>query len=261
MWAPNGRTLDVHTSDGVHPLERDDEGVFERELSRRRRRRVPARRSTAPRPIPTRARASSRTASAGRPQVVDPGAFEWTDAEWQGVALDELVVYELHVGTFSEEGTFDGVIPRLAALRELGVTAIELMPVATFPGERGWGYDGLYTYAPHPAYGGPDGLARLVDAAHADGLGVILDVVYNHVGPGDEALRAFGSVLHDRSTRPSGATRSTTRSPACASGRSRTRSSGCATTTSTACGSTRCTRSSTTRRCTSAPSSPSACAP
>ena len=134
----------------------------------------------------------------GPSRLLDPGAFEWGDEGWDGVALDEFVLYELHVGTFSEEGTFDGVVPRLGGLRELGVTAIELMPVATFPGERGWGYDGLYTYAVHPAYGGPEGLARLVDAAHAEGLGVILDVVYNHVGPGDEALRAFGPYFTDR---------------------------------------------------------------
>jgi maltooligosyltrehalose trehalohydrolase len=126
------------------------------------------------------------------------GSFDWSDGGWDGVALDDLVLYELHVGTFSQEGTFDGVIPHLAGLRELGVTAIELMPVATFPGERGWGYDGLYTYAAHPAYGGPFALARLVDAAHAEGLGVILDVVYNHVGPGNEALRAFGPYFTDR---------------------------------------------------------------
>jgi maltooligosyltrehalose trehalohydrolase len=118
--------------------------------------------------------------------------------EWGGVTLDELVLYELHVGTFTPAGTFDGVIPRLAGLRELGVTAIELMPVATFPGERGWGYDGLYTWAPHPAYGGPEGLLRLVDAAHREGLGIVLDVVCNHVGPGDEALRAFGPYFTDR---------------------------------------------------------------
>jgi maltooligosyltrehalose trehalohydrolase len=134
----------------------------------------------------------------GASRVLDTGAFEWSDDGWAGVALDDLVVYELHVGAFSEEGTFDGVVPRLPALRELGVTAIELMPVATFPGGRGWGYDGLYTYAVHPAYGGPAGLAGLVDAAHANGLGVILDVVYNHVGPGDEALRAFGPYFTDR---------------------------------------------------------------
>src|SRR5207247_3921882 len=110
----------------------------------------------------------------------------------RGLAVEELVVYELHVGTFSRGGTFDGVIPHLAALRELGVSAIELMPVATFPGQRGWGYDGLYLSAPHPAYGGPAGLARLVHAAHEQGLGVIMDVVYNHLGPGSEALTAFG---------------------------------------------------------------------
>ena len=86
----------------------------------------------------------------------------------------------------------------MPGLRELGVTAIELMPVATFPGNRGWGYDGLYPFAPHPAYGGPDGLARLVDAAHREGLGVVLDVVYNHLGPGNEALRAFGPYFTDR---------------------------------------------------------------
>ncbi|HEU5244713.1 MAG TPA: alpha-amylase family glycosyl hydrolase [Gaiellaceae bacterium] len=134
----------------------------------------------------------------GPSRVLDTAAFEWSDGSWSGVPLDELVLYELHVGTFSEEGTFDAVVPRLHGLRELGVTAIELMPVATFPGERGWGYDGLYTYAVHPAYGGPHGLARLVDAAHAEGLGVILDVVYNHVGPGDEALRAFGPYFTGR---------------------------------------------------------------
>jgi maltooligosyltrehalose trehalohydrolase len=134
----------------------------------------------------------------GASRVLDTGSFEWSDAGWDGLSLDELVLYELHVGTFSEEGTFEGIVPRLRGLRELGVTAIELMPVATFPGERGWGYDGLYTYAVHPAYGGPRGLARLVDAAHAEDLGVVLDVVYNHVGPGNEALTAFGPYFTDR---------------------------------------------------------------
>jgi maltooligosyltrehalose trehalohydrolase len=134
----------------------------------------------------------------GPSRVVDTGAFEWHDDGWEGVLLDDLAIYELHVGTFSEAGTFDGAISYLDGLRELGVTAIELMPVATFPGNRGWGYDGLYAYAPHPAYGGPEGLARLVDAAHAAGLGVILDVVYNHVGPGSEAIAAFGPYFTDR---------------------------------------------------------------
>ncbi|MDX6514068.1 MAG: maltooligosyltrehalose trehalohydrolase, partial [Gaiellaceae bacterium] len=132
----------------------------------------------------------------GPSRIVDTGAFEI--APFDGVPLEELVLYEVHVGAFSEEGTFDGVIPHLAGLRELGVTAIELMPVATFPGNHGWGYDGVYTFAPHPAYGGPAGLARLVDAAHREGLGVFLDVVYNHIGPGSEAVGAFGPYFTDR---------------------------------------------------------------
>ena len=118
---------------------------------------------------------------------------------WPGVALRELVIYELHVGTFTDAGTFDAADRTLLdELADLGVTAIELMPVATFPGERGWGYDGVYTSAPHRAYGGPQGLARFVDAAHARGLAVILDVVYNHVGPGSEPLAAFGPYFTDR---------------------------------------------------------------
>jgi maltooligosyltrehalose trehalohydrolase len=127
----------------------------------------------------------------GLSRVLDTSAFQWT-AEPPRVTLDTLVVYELHVGTFTPGGTFDSAIPRLPELAELGVTAIELMPVATFPGERGWGYDGVFTSAPHRAYGGPHGLGQLVDAAHAAGLGVILDVVYNHIGPGSELVGAFG---------------------------------------------------------------------
>jgi maltooligosyltrehalose trehalohydrolase len=130
----------------------------------------------------------------GPSRVVDTAAFEIRP----GPKLDELVLYELHLGAFSEQGTFDGAVARLPELAAAGITAIEVMPIATFPGNRGWGYDGLYTFAPHPAYGGPEGFARLVDAAHAAGLGVILDVVYNHVGPGDEALEAFGPYFTTR---------------------------------------------------------------
>jgi maltooligosyltrehalose trehalohydrolase len=135
----------------------------------------------------------------GPSRVVDPGAWTWTDAGWDGVALEQLVVYELHVGTFTERGTFDAVIPHLGELAELGVTAIELMPIADFPGRRGWGYDGVYFWAAHEAYGGPDGLQRLVDAAHAAGIGVLLDLVLNHVGAsGEQAIRAFGPYFTDK---------------------------------------------------------------
>lgn len=135
----------------------------------------------------------------GPSRVVDPAAWAWHDQGWDGTPLEELVVYELHVGAFTEEGTFDAVIPHLAELAELGVTTIELMPVADFPGRRGWGYDGVYLWAAHEAYGGPDGLQRLVDAAHQHGLGVVLDLVLNHVGAsGEQALRAFGDYFTDK---------------------------------------------------------------
>ena len=115
--------------------------------------------------------------------VVDPSTFAWSDAGWMGLELQDLVVYELHVGTFSPEGTFGGVERRLPYLVELGITAIELMPVADFPGSRNWGYDGAALFAPARCYGTPDDLRRLIDAAHGAGLAVILDVVYNHLGP------------------------------------------------------------------------------
>ncbi len=135
----------------------------------------------------------------GPSRVLDPGAFAWSDEGWETPALADLVIYELHVGTFTSEGTFDGASEHLAALAALGVGAVELMPVADFPGERGWGYDGVYLSAAHRAYGGPAGLARFVDAAHAAGLAVILDVVYNHIGAsGVSAIEAFGPYLTER---------------------------------------------------------------
>jgi maltooligosyltrehalose trehalohydrolase len=129
----------------------------------------------------------------GPSRLLDPATFEWSDQSWSPPGMSELVIYELHVGTFTAEGTFEAVIGHLRELRELGVTAIELMPVAEFPGRHGWGYDGVYLSAAHSAYGGPHGFQKLIDAAHAEGLAVLLDVVYNHVGAsGTKALQAFG---------------------------------------------------------------------
>lgn len=124
--------------------------------------------------------------------VLRPARFVWSDDTWTGVRREDLVFYELHVGTFTPAGTFDAIIPRLPVLRDLGVTALELMPIVQFPGTRNWGYDGVYPYAPHNNYGGPHGLQRLVDACHAAGLGLFLDVVYNHGGPEGNYLQAFG---------------------------------------------------------------------
>jgi maltooligosyltrehalose trehalohydrolase len=128
----------------------------------------------------------------GPSRLLDHADFHWTDGSWQPPLLTDAVVYELHVGTFSPEGTFDGVVGKLDQLVELGVTHLELMPVHEFPGERGWGYDSVDLYAPHHSYGGPDGLKRLVDACHRRGLAVLLDVVYNHFGPYGNHLPRFG---------------------------------------------------------------------
>jgi maltooligosyltrehalose trehalohydrolase len=128
----------------------------------------------------------------GPSQLVDHAAFAWTDRAWRGLALADAVIYEVHVGTFTEAGTFDAAIARLPHLVDLGVNAIELMPVAAFPGTRGWGYDGVDLFAPHHAYGGPDGLKRLVDACHQAGIAVVMDVVYNHLGPDGNYLGDFG---------------------------------------------------------------------
>jgi maltooligosyltrehalose trehalohydrolase len=137
-------------------------------------------------------------------RVVDPAAFRWTDRRWTGVEVNDLVIYELHVGTFSEAGTFAGVADHLAELARLGVTAIEIMPVAQFPGERNWGYDGVFPYAPQHSYGGPDGLRRLVNAAHEAGLAVVLDVVYNHLGPEGNYLGEYGPYFSGTYTTPWG---------------------------------------------------------
>jgi len=142
----------------------------------------------------------------GASEVVDPGAFAWRDGGWRGRPLHELVVYELHVGAFTAAGTFDGVVSRLDELASLGVTAIELMPVAAGPGRRGWGYDGVYPFAPHACYGRPEDLKRLVEAAHERGLMVLLDVVYNHFGPeGNYLARYAPAFFTDRHRTPWGA--------------------------------------------------------
>lgn len=140
----------------------------------------------------------------GPSEVVDP-SFPWTDSGWAGIPLRDFVIYELHVGTFSAEGTFDGVIPHLPELKALGVTAIELMPVAQFPGKRNWGYDGVGLYAPQNSYGSPAGLKRLVNAAHELGLVMILDVVYNHLGPEGNYLGAFAPYFTETCKTPWGA--------------------------------------------------------
>ena len=116
-------------------------------------------------------------------EVIDPEAYDWGDTGWKGRPWEEIVLYELHIGTFSAEGTFEGAIAHLDHIVDLGATAVEIMPVGAFPGTRNWGYDGVILFAPHHTYGRPEELKRLVEACHQRGLSAILDVVYNHFGP------------------------------------------------------------------------------
>ncbi len=141
----------------------------------------------------------------GPSRVVAPEEFGWTDEGWKGIALKDYVVYELHAGTFTHEGTFEAVAQKLAHLKSLGVTAVELMPVAEFPGSRNWGYDGAHLYAPQSTYGGPEGLKRLIDACHREGLAFVLDVVYNHLGPEGNYAGEFMPLYSESHKSPWGA--------------------------------------------------------
>src|SRR5688572_5668450 len=136
--------------------------------------------------------------------LVDHHAFSWTDQDWKGIPLEKLIIYELHTGTFTEQQSFEGIISKLDYLAELGINCIEIMPVAQFPGNRNWGYDGVYPFAVQNSYGGPDGLKKLVDACHQKGISVVLDVVYNHMGPEGNYLNDFGPYFTDKYKTPWG---------------------------------------------------------
>src|ERR1017187_7705250 len=141
----------------------------------------------------------------GPSEIVDVSHFHWTDQNWRGSTLERSVFYELHVGTYTAEGTFDALIPRIPELVELGIATIELMPVAQFPGSRNWGYDGVYPFAVQDSYGGPAALKRLVNTCHQHGMAVVLDVVYNHLGPQGNYLGEFGPYFTDLYRTPWGA--------------------------------------------------------
>jgi len=196
VWAPEARSIVVLTERAGRPLARaqlqpGDHGLFEAWVPEVRAGDRYRFQLDGEGPFPDPASRFQPDGVHGPSEVVDPGTFEWTDGKWRGVPLESLVLYELHVGTFSPQGTFAGVAAKLPELRDLGVTAIELMPVADFPGMRNWGYDGAALFAPARCYGTPDDLRRLADAAHKHGLAVHLDVVYNHFGPDGAYAAAF----------------------------------------------------------------------
>jgi maltooligosyltrehalose trehalohydrolase len=157
-----------------------------------------------PTPYPDPRSLSQPNGVHGMSRLYDHSKFEWHDQLWRGAPKTGAVIYEVHIGTFSREGTFDGAVHHLDYLADLGVTHLELMPIAEFAGARGWGYDGVALFATHEPYGGPDGLKRFVDACHARGLSVILDVVYNHFGPVGNYTNKFGPYLTSKHRTPWG---------------------------------------------------------
>lgn len=205
VWAPNARQVEVHLieRDQVSPLKPIAKGYHagyvDASYGERYLYRLDGERE---RPDP--ASRCQPDGVHGPSQIIDP-SFSWGDAGWSPPSLRNTVFYEMHIGTFTPEGTFEAVIPHLKRLRALGITALNIMPVGQFPGSRNWGYDGVFLYAPHVDYGGPLGLKRLVDAAHNAGLAVYLDVVYNHLGPEGNYLWDYGPYFTTRYQTPWGA--------------------------------------------------------
>lgn len=204
VWAPKATKIEVEAGNDRYPMSPGENGWWITEL--------PISESNADytfvldggQPLPDPRSPWQPHGIDGPSRLIDHNAFPRTDQRWQAPPLSAATVYELHIGTFTPEGTFIAAIDKLDHLVELGISHVEFMPVAEFSGSRGWGYDGVDLYAPHHAYGGPEGLKRLVDACHARGLAVILDVVYNHLGPAGNYLARFGPYFTDRYATPWG---------------------------------------------------------
>ncbi len=207
VWAPNAREVDLHLLRGgdellkMAPLQR---GYFHGAIKNLEAGSRYLFQLDGARDLPDPASRFQPEGVHGPSEIVDVGQFHWTDQDWRGSSLERSVFYELHVGTYTAEGTFDALIPHLPELVELGITTVELMPVAQFPGSRNWGYDGVYPFAPQNSYGGPASLQRFVNAAHEHALSVALDVVYNHLGPEGNYLNAYGPYFTDRYRTPWG---------------------------------------------------------
>ena len=194
VWAPKRRRVEVVLGPGAgeaHPLEPEGDGYFAGAVGAAGPGSLYRYRLDGEGPYPDPASRFQPEGPHGPSEIVDPGAYQWRQPDWRGARLRGQVLYELHVGTFTREGTWDAAACELARLAELGVTALEIMPVADFPGRFGWGYDGACWYAPTRLYGRPERFKAFVDAAHGLGLAVLLDVVYNHFGPDGNYLRQF----------------------------------------------------------------------
>lgn len=199
VWAPFKKKVEVYLpdSDALHPMTKNAFGYWTANLDGVVANTPYLFKLDADKQLPDPASRAQPEGVHG-PSTVVSSEYAWTDYQWTGLPLGEMVMYELHVGAFTASRNFDGVISKLPYLRKLGVNTIELMPVAQFPGDRNWGYDGVYPFAVQSSYGGAAGLKRLVDAAHGEGLAVILDVVYNHQGPEGNYLAEYGPYFTDK---------------------------------------------------------------
>jgi len=205
VWAPFNDRVGVHllASDRVVPMEKRARGYHQVTIEKLAAGALYKFQLSTDKERPDPASRSQPHGVHGPSALVDPN-FCWDDAQWRGLRLEDYIIYELHVGAFTPAGTFESVIPYLDYLLELGITAVELMPVAQFPGARNWGYDGVFPFAAQDSYGGPRGLKGLVNACHQRGLAVVLDVVYNHLGPEGNYLGDFGPYFTDRYKSPWG---------------------------------------------------------
>ncbi len=204
VWAPSATSVAMVTANERVEMHRANDGWWHAELSPELSRADYAFSIDYGPPLPDPRSPYQPNGVHGMSRPVDHSAFEWRNTKWQQAPLSSAIIYECHVGTFTQSGTFDAAVEHLGYLRDLGVTHVELMPVAEFSGSRGWGYDGVDLFAPHHSYGGPNAMKRFVDAAHGHGLGVILDVVYNHLGPEGSYIAKFGPYFTDRYRTPWG---------------------------------------------------------
>lgn len=204
VWAPLPKTIEVEVAGTRHAMTRETDGWWAAEVKSAGAGTDYGFVVDGAGPFPDPRSAWQPHGVHGYSRLVDPATFEWSDGDFRAVPLSCAVIYELHIGTFTAEGTFDAAIGRLEHLVQLGITHVEMMPVNAFPGEHGWGYDGVSLFAPQQAYGGPDGLKRFVNACHARGLAVLLDVVYNHLGPSGNYLGKFAPYFTERHHTPWG---------------------------------------------------------
>lgn len=206
VWAPLHENVDVIFKNTKEPvsLKKTNHGYWEKKIEEVGAGTLYKIRLNNKKEFPDPASRSQPDGVHSWSQVVDHSAFSWSDSSWKGLSIFKMVIYELHVGTFTPEGTFEAVINKLDHLLELGINTIEIMPISQFPGNRNWGYDGVYPYAAQESYGGVQGLKKLVDACHESGIAVVLDVVYNHMGPEGNYLAEFGPYFTDKYHTPWG---------------------------------------------------------